>query len=118
MAVEAVPWSNFLPAIFGFLGVIVGASITAVSSYLLDEGRSKRAREERDRLTVVTRAARMIDADFSTAHARASYALKQNCYWVSFRFPLTIKGWNDYAAIIAPAVSSDAWLKIRLGIDA
>ena len=120
MAVEAVPWSNLLPAIFGFLGVIVGASITAVSSYLLDERRSKREREreERDRLTVVTRAARMIDADFSTAHACASYALKQNCYWDSSKVPLTVKGWNDYAAIIAPAVSSDAWLKIRLGIDA
>src|SRR6266536_1185515 len=109
MADEAVSWSNFLPATFGLLGVIVGAIITAVSSYLLDERRSKREREERARLTEITRAARMIDADFSTAQECASAALKQNCYWSSLNAPLTVKGWNEYAGIIAPAVSSDAW---------
>jgi len=123
MVVDAVPWylsPNFLPAAFGLLGVIVGGLITAISSFLLDERRSKRERkrEERDRSIEIKRAARMIDQDFSTAHACATAAFKHNYYWDSANAPLTLKGWNDYAAILAPAVSSDAWLKIRLGIDA
>jgi hypothetical protein len=111
---------NFLPAAFGLLGVLVGGLITAGSSYLLDERRSKREREreERDRSTEIKRAARMIDADLSAASASASIARENDRYWSSGNAPLKLKGWDDYAAIIAPAVSSDAWSKIRFGIKA
>jgi hypothetical protein len=123
MLADVVPWylsPNFLPAAFGLLGVIVGGVITAVSSYLLDERRSEREREreERDRSTEIKRAARMIDADFSTALALATVALEDNRYWRSAYAPLKFKGWDDYAAILAPAVSSEVWFKIRLRIKA
>ena len=111
---------NFLPAAFGLLGVIVGGFITAVSSYVMDEKRSERERqrEKRERSIEITRAARMIDADFSDALACASLALENNYYWDPDYVPLTVKGWDDYAAILAAAVVSEPWLKIRLGVDA
>ena len=46
-AISETPWyvnPVFLPAACGLLGVIVGAAITAISTYLLDERRA--AREE------------------------------------------------------------------------
>ncbi len=123
MLCDAVPWyldPTLLPAAFGFVGVIVGGLITAGSSYLLDERRSKREREreERDRLTEIKRAARMIDLDLLTAAGHATFAHKNNCYWSSRDSPLNLEGWNDYAAILAPAASTDVWSKIRLGINA
>jgi gas vesicle protein len=123
MVADVVPWylsPNFLPAAFGLLGVIVGGLITAVSTYLLDERRSTREREqeERDGSTEIKRAARMIDADLSAASAFSSIACENNYYWSSGSVPLKLKGWDDYAAIIASAVLSDAWLKIRVGIKA
>jgi hypothetical protein len=62
---EAAPWylgPNFLPAAFGLLGVIVGGLITAASSYLMEEkrGERERQREERERISEIKRAARMI----------------------------------------------------------
>ena len=119
----AVPWylsPNFLPAAFGLLGVVIGGLITAVSSYLLEERRGKREqqREDRERSIEIKRAARMIAADFAQAHACASLALDQRFYWDSSNAPLKLKGWEDYAAILAPAILSDAWLKVRLGVDA
>jgi hypothetical protein len=102
------------------LGVVIGGLITAGSSYLLDERRSnrERQREERDRSSEIKRAARMIAADFSIAHVCASTACENNRYWDSTDAPLKLKSWDDYGAILAPAVSSDTWLKMRLGIVA
>ena len=119
---NAVPWyltPNFLPAAFGLLGVVVGGLITAVSSYLLDEkrGEREREREERNRSIEIKRAARMIDADFSLAEAYANVALEGNRYWSSTDAHLEFEGWDDYAAILAPAVSSDVWFKIRAGTE-
>jgi hypothetical protein len=116
-----VNWrSILLPTAFGLLGVIVGGIITTNSFYLLDERRSKREqeREERARGIEIKRAARMIDADLSTAAASAMFACKRDKYWDSADSPLKLKGWDDYGAILAPAVSSDAWSKILLGIQA
>jgi hypothetical protein len=120
---DATPWyldPSFLPAAFGLLGVIVGGLITAGSSYLLDERRSKREREreEQNRLIEIKRAARLIDLDLLTATAYATLAFKNDRYWSSTDSPLKIKAWDDYAAVLAPAASSDVWNKIRLGINA
>jgi hypothetical protein len=120
---NATPWyldAKFLPAAFGLIGVIVGGLITAGSCYLLDERRSKREREreERNRLTEIKRAARMIDLDLLTAAGHATFAHKNNRYWGPGDSPLKLKGWDDYAAILAPAASTDVWSKIRLGINA
>jgi hypothetical protein len=111
---------NLLPAAFGLLGVIVGGFITGDASYLLDERRSKRQqqREERARGIEIKRAARIIDADLSTAAASAMFACKRDRYWDSADSPLKLRGWDDYGAILAPAVSSDAWSKILIGIQA
>jgi hypothetical protein len=123
MIADAGPWylsPNFLPAAFGLLGVVVGGLITATTSYLLGEkrGRREREREERERSIQIKRAARMIDAHFSKAYACATAALEKNYYWDRDVVHLGLKGWDDYAAILAPALLSDAWLKVCLDVDA
>ena len=60
----------------------------------------------------------MIDLDFLIAHMHATIALKDNHYWHSNDVPLTLKSWDDYAAIIAPEVKPAVWGTILGGVGA
>jgi hypothetical protein len=115
------PWyldPVFLPAATGLLGVLVGAIITAISSYLLDERREERARqsEELNRRTEAKRAARLIDLDLSNAAATAHITRSGGTYWPPYDAPLRWPGWEQYKATISTVLSAEAWNKVRLGI--
>ncbi len=88
MPVPVSPWYEnplFLSPICGFLGVIVGAVITAGSSYLLEKQREdrERRREERIRTVNITTAARLIELDFRFASTYLRICLK-NKRWATF----------------------------------
>jgi hypothetical protein len=117
------PWyldPVFLPAATGLFGVLIGAMIAAVSSYLLDERRDERERqrEELNRRTESKRAARLIDLDLSNAAARAHATKKGGTYWPPHDVPLTFPGWEEYKAVIATALSEESWGTVRMGIEA
>jgi hypothetical protein len=74
---------KLLPAIFGFLGAILGASISAVTTYIMGTRRERieRERESRTRAVDVMRAARLIEDDLGPAAVRVGLALNNNQWW-------------------------------------
>src|SRR3954468_1600238 len=103
-AASETPWfinPVFLPAACGLLGVIVGAFITAISTYLLDERRAAReeVKEARKENLEITRAARVIDQDMMLVLAETLETLEGKQRVESPRNPVAKDGWRGNAQI-------------------
>lgn len=111
---------NLDSAIFGLIGVIVGGIITAGSNYLI-ESRRERAVMKRDshNYTIeIKRAARLIADDLSRGIAAARICIDKRHWWSTDVRPLTIEGWQQNRGIVAAELSDDAWLAVRIAVEA
>jgi len=121
MTLEKNAWTvGIISAIFGLVGVIVGGGITAGSNYLLYQKRvqTERERESRNHAIEVKRASRLIDADLSRASAAARICVEERHWWSTDVPALTVEGWQQYRGIIAPELSNNDWLAVRLAVEA
>ncbi|MFO7556430.1 MAG: hypothetical protein R6W88_14615 [Desulfobacterales bacterium] len=107
-------------AIIGFIGVIVGAIIVAGSNYLIASKRERAdtQKENRNHVIEIKRASRLIDADLSRANAAAKICVEKRHWWSADAYPLTIEGWQQYRGIIAPELSYNAWVTVRVAVEA
>jgi hypothetical protein len=107
-------------AIIGFVGVIVGAIIVAGSNYLIASRheRTDTQRENRNRAIEVKRGSRLIDTDLSRAQAAANTCVEKRHWWSADASPLTVQGWQQYRGIIAPELSYNAWVAVRVAVEA
>jgi hypothetical protein len=107
-------------AIIGFIGVIIGAFIVAGTNYLIQwrHERADNRRESRNRTIELKRGARLIDADLSRAQAAANICVEKRQWWSADIPPLTTEGWQQYRGIIAPELSNNAWVTVRVAVEA
>jgi hypothetical protein len=109
-----------LVAIVSLVSTIVGASIGALTNYILAVRREKADSEKENRAHAieVKRAARLIDMELAKAQALADIALRKR-YWVTeFDAGLSIESWQKYGGTIAPDLSDSAWLALTVAIQA
>ena len=94
-------------AIFGIIGVIVGALLTTGSEFLL------RRRDERAQFIV---ALRLLEAEFLLAGSVLQQALEDG-YWAAGS-ETAVPSWSDRSAALAPRIRRDDWHIIALGVAA
>lgn len=111
---------GIISALSGLVGVIIGGVITAGSNYLLYEKRVKRdrEREKRNHAIEIRRASRLIDADFFRASVGARICIDKRHWWSPDVQPLALEGWQQQHSIIATELSDDAWLAVRVAVEA
>jgi hypothetical protein len=115
MTDASLPWylqANFLPAAFGLIGVIVGGTITAISSYFLERSKEKRS-QERD----LRRAARIMTANLSIFQSEVSSALNTKKWppdpaLVDYPSPL----WVECQSVLAGSLSPTQWRTLVIGL--
>jgi hypothetical protein len=108
------------PAIFGLVGVIIGGSITSVSSYLLDKRREGRERQKEERIHAVnlTTAARLVELDFRIARAYAGVCAG-NKRWAGYvKNAVSLANWEKYCGILAAELSQDEWIELLVACRA
>jgi hypothetical protein len=96
-------------AIVGFASALLGATIGAVTNYIIAkrQERSEREQEERVRAVGVKRAARLIDQELLLAQALARMAVTER-HWVAAA-EISTEVWKTHCGTIAPELSDDAW---------
>lgn len=107
-------------AIVALMATIVGATIGAATNYALAVRRDH-ADEERDRRNhaiEVKRAARLIDAELHRAQTAAEICVEKRHWWSADVPQLTTEAWQKYDAILAPDLSDQAWLDLRVALEA
>ena len=105
--------------IFGFLGVVVGALITAGSNYVLVT-RQENATAEKERQLdeiEIRRAARLIDADLALGEAVAAVCIENGISFPTDR-PLSTDAWRQYRHIMAVRLSTRDWMIVLRGVKA
>ena len=115
---DTTPWylnPVFLPAAFGLLGVVVGGLITAVGNYFLDQNRDKRIvkRDNHGRSIERISAARVLHDTFDRARIASKIANKEQSF-AFFGAALSLDDWSNNRGLLAAAVSSEEWSKLRL----
>jgi hypothetical protein len=106
--------TGIIVAIVALLATIIGATIGAVTNYVLAE-RRERAERERDRLShsiEVKRAARLIDMELARAESLAAIAIQKR-YWVA-SVELSTEACQKYAGTVASDLSNSAWMALTL----
>jgi hypothetical protein len=107
-------------AIFGLVGVLIGALITAGSNYLLERRRERAVsqREFRNYAIERKRAARLIDAELLRSQAAVRISIEQRHWWSEDVPQLLTDAWQKYGGIIARDLSDQAWLEVTVAIEA
>ena len=102
-------------AIFGFLGVLVGAIITFLSSFYLERRRERqqREREEESLATELRTAARLIEEELARASG-ASHIVSESKKWWHPSGVVTITAWAQHRAVLAGQISDKDWKSLRL----
>jgi hypothetical protein len=111
---------GIISAISGLVGVIVGGIITAGSNYLLYQKRvqTERERDSRNHAIEIRGTSRLIDADLSRAIAVARICIDERHWWSPDVQPLTLEGWEQHRGIVAPELTENAWLAVRVAVEA
>ena len=95
-------------AIFGLLGVFVGALITAGSNYYLAlrHERVEREKDDHAHAIAVKRAARLIEQELGLAESVADVAIDTR-RWADVK--LSTNAWQEYCPVIASELSTADW---------
>lgn len=101
--------SEIIVAIVAFVSTILGATIGAVTNYILAVKREKadRDRDERIHEIEIKRAARLMSLELEKAYALAELAIKKR-YWVPDA-RVSTDVWQKYGSTIAPDLSYLDW---------
>jgi hypothetical protein len=105
--VAQMPWyrdPQFLPAVFGLLGVVVGGFLTAGSSYLLERSKEKRSQEQE-----LKRAARLILGNLIVLQADVQGAINQAAWPEDSLATYASGAWLQYQNVLAGGLSDEAW---------
>jgi hypothetical protein len=96
-------------AIVAFVSTILGASIGAVTNYILAvrRERSDRDQESRAHAIELKRASRLVDLELAKAEALAKISITKR-YWV-VDAEISTEVWQKYGGTIAPDLSNEAW---------
>jgi hypothetical protein len=109
-------------AIVALLATILGATIGAITNYVIAvrRDRAERDRDDRNHAIEVKRAARLIDAELSRAVAAANMCVEQRSWWNDGydARDLSTEAWQKYSGTIAADLSNEAWLAITIAIEA
>jgi hypothetical protein len=107
-------------AIVALVSTIVGATIGAVTNYILAVRRERADsdKDNRSHAIEVRRAAGMIDAELLRAQAAAVICIEQRHWWSGDVQPLATEVWKKYSAIIAADLSDQAWNEVIVAVDA
>jgi hypothetical protein len=107
-----------LPAIFGLVGVVIGALLTAGSTYLLEIRREERemAKEDRDRAEELRKAARLVQFDLSSGVVALERSIEGGQFYRLSHDALTENSWPGVKTIFASALSTQQWNALTLGI--
>jgi hypothetical protein len=109
----------FLPAIFGLLGVVIGALLTAGSTYLLEIRREEReiAKEDRDRAEELRKAARLVQYDLSSGSAAVKKAADEGRFFRFSNDPLAESSWPTVKTVFARSELSTAqWNALTIAV--
>ncbi|HXN20138.1 MAG TPA: hypothetical protein VN875_17500 [Candidatus Binatus sp.] len=107
-------------AIVAFVSTTLGATIGAVTNYVLAvrRERSERDQDRRARAIEIKRAVRLIDLELVRAQALASMAIKKR-YWVpNPDAELSTDAWQKHDGTIAPYLSDQAWNAVTVAFMA
>ncbi len=107
-------------ALVALVSTIVGATIGAVTNYVLAVRREKAdsVRDTRVHAIEIKRAARLIDAELLRAQAAATICIEKRHWWGRDVQPLSIEAWKKYSDIIAADLSDQAWHQVIIGTEA
>ena len=107
-------------AIVALVSTIVGATIGAVTNYILAvrRERSDKERDDRNHAVEVKRAARLIDAELLRAQASAAICVEKRKWWSADVPQLSAEAWQKYGSTIAPGLSDQAWTDVTGAIEA
>jgi hypothetical protein len=105
-------------AIISLVSAIVGASIVAVTNYILAVRREKADREKDGRVHAIEakRAARLIQVELLRAQTLAEISIEKR-YWV-LDVELTTEAWEKHGGTIAPYLSDEAWYAVIIAFEA
>jgi hypothetical protein len=105
-------------AIVAFVSTVLGASIGAVTNYILARRleRADRDKENRDHAVEVKRASRLVDQELARAQALAAISIEKR-YWV-LDVELSTEVWQMHCGTIAPYLSDEAWHAVTIAFQA
>jgi hypothetical protein len=107
-------------ATVALVATIIGATIGAVTNYVLAVRRERADREEdsRNHAIEVKRAARLIDAELLRAQAAVAICVEKRYWWSEDAPQLSTEAWQKYNGTIAPDLSDQAWLAVMVAVEA
>src|SRR4051812_2609012 len=92
---------DVLPAVFGLIGVIVGAVLSGVVSYVLERQRADRAKRA---------AGRLVSDDLALIQARLEVARNRKTWSNLPRQQLPTAAWTEHRAFLAAEMEDAQWL--------
>jgi hypothetical protein len=99
-------------AVVAFVSTVLGATIGAVTNYVLAvrRERSERERDSQAHAVEVKRAARLIDLELLKAQSLAGVAMNKR-YWIPEPdVVISSDAWQKYAVTIAAELTDEGWL--------
>jgi hypothetical protein len=107
-------------AIVALVSTIVGATIGAVTNYVLAVRRERADsdKDNRSHAIEVRRAARLIDTELLRAQAAAVICIEKRQWWSGDVQPLATEVWKKYSLIIAADLSDQAWHEVIIAVEA
>jgi hypothetical protein len=108
-------WTTLIPAIIGFVGVLVGAGITTGTNYLLAVRKEKaEAAEHRvARTTELKTAARLIANEFFVAQAAARMLVEKK-RWAPEEIKFPLDAWQTDKGVIALELPFKDWRAVEI----
>ena len=101
-------------AIVALVATIIGATIGAITNYVLAVRRERAdtQRDNRNHAIEVKRAARLLDRELSLVRSLANISIEER-YWVQ-DVELSTEAWQKYGGTIAPDLSNQAWHAVTI----
>jgi hypothetical protein len=124
MVENASWWVTITPAIVGFVGVVVGASITTATNYFLAVRKEKAeealaarkeaaeaAKDKVIRANELKTAARLVWSEFVIVQVAANKLVERQP-WVKHQFSLD--AWNRHKEVLARELPRDVWIELEM----
>jgi hypothetical protein len=103
----------------GFVGVVVGAVVVALSTFVTERLRTAAAEaaEDRRERTEIKRASRIVDSELQRAEIATRGSLESHNWWVD-DLELTTDGWFTCRSVIAARLSWPDWVSVLIAVQA